>query len=161
MTRFVASLHRILGYFLAGLLGFMVLNVLFQVIARYIFGNPSSVTEEMARYLLIWLGLLGAAYAAGERLHLAIDLLPSRLEGAAKTRLSRIIFALVFIFSLCALFIGGIFLMYITLTTDQTSAALKVPLGYVYIALPLSGILIMLYSLLGFIDPDFELTPAN
>lgn len=160
MSPFLSSIHRFLGYFLAALLGFMVLNVLFQVGARYIFANPSSVTEEMARYLLIWLGLLGAAYATGERMHLAIDLLPQRLDGQAKRQLQIFIHVLVSLFALGALVIGGSYLIYITLSTHQNSAALNVPLGYVYTALPLSGLLIILYALQGILQHDADATDA-
>jgi TRAP-type C4-dicarboxylate transport system permease small subunit len=52
----------------------MVLNVAWQVLTRFVLQNPSSYTEELARYLLIWLGLLGAGYCVGQRSHLAIDI---------------------------------------------------------------------------------------
>ena len=62
---------------------------MWQVLTRFVLGNPSSFTDELARYLLIWVGLFGAAYAIGKRTHLAIDLLPRgsiRGRGARRAR---------------------------------------------------------------------------
>lgn len=124
----------------------MVINVLWQILARYIPVLPGSFTDELARYLLIWVGVLGAAYASGQHMHLALDLLPEKLKGAAKSRLYILINFLVGTFALLVMVIGGIRLMYITLYLEQTSAALGIPLGYVYMVLPLSGLLIIYYS---------------
>ena len=51
----------------------MVINVLWQVFTRFFTATPSSFTDELARYLMIWLGILGAAYVAGKNEHVAID----------------------------------------------------------------------------------------
>jgi TRAP-type C4-dicarboxylate transport system permease small subunit len=130
---------RALGWVLAALMGVAVVNVLWQVFTRFVLADPSSFTDELARYLLIWIGLLGASYAAGRQMHLAIDLLPTKLTGL-------LIEACIFLFALSVLVIGGIHLVVLTLMLGQTSAALHVPLGYVYLALPLSGLLMMFYS---------------
>ena len=141
------QIDRILSGFLIGVMALMVVNVTWQVVSRYVLGDSSSWTEELTRFLLIWVGLLGAAYAAGQRLHLAIDLLPRRLEGRPARRLDIVIQALMAFFALLAMVIGGSRLVYLTLTLKQTSAALGLPLGYVYLVLPLSGLLIIYYSL--------------
>ena len=57
------------------LLGILVIDVLWQVFSRYILTSPSSFTDEIAGFLLIWVGLLGAAFVAGKNEHLAIDLI--------------------------------------------------------------------------------------
>ena len=76
-----------LGYILALIMGIMVINVLWQVFTRFIMGSPSSFTDELARYLMIWVGVLGAAYMSGKRMHVAIDILPSRLSKVKQLRL--------------------------------------------------------------------------
>ncbi|MDP7572961.1 MAG: TRAP transporter small permease subunit, partial [Myxococcota bacterium] len=73
-----AAVDRVLGTLLVVLMAASVVNVLWQVLSRYVLGSPSSFTDELARYLLVWVGLLGSAYAAGQRLHVAVDLLPGR-----------------------------------------------------------------------------------
>lgn len=138
---------RYLGHFLVFLMALMLFSVTWQVITRYIFSAPSSFTDELARYLLIWIGMLGAAYASGKRLHLSIDLLPSRLEGRSRYRLGVFINILIIIFALTTMVIGGIRLVYITYTLGQISAALQIPLAYVYTIIPLSGLLIIYYKI--------------
>lgn len=59
------------------LMAFLVVDVLWQVLSRYILVSPSSVTDELAGYLLIWVGLLGAAYVSGKNEHLAIRFITS------------------------------------------------------------------------------------
>jgi TRAP-type C4-dicarboxylate transport system permease small subunit len=110
--------------------------------------SPSSFTDELARYLLIWVGLLGAAYATGKRLHLAIDIVPNQAGPRSQRVLNVVVNLLVVGFALFVMVVGGIRLVFITLTLDQTSPALGIPLGYVYTALPLSGLLIMYYAVL-------------
>ena len=147
-ARLKASVDRALGWVLVVLMGAAVLNVLWQVFTRFVLANPSSFTDELARYLLIWVGLLGAAYAGGKRMHLAIDLLPTRLTGRAQHALGVFIEACVFVFALFVMVIGGLQLVSLTLLLGQTSAALQIPLGYVYLVLPLSGLLLMFYAVL-------------
>lgn len=137
----------ILYVILAILMALMVVNVLWQVASRYILGSPSSFTDELSRYLLIWVSLLGASYVSGKKLHLAIDLLPLKLHGKKALRLNIFINSIVAVFAFFVLIWGGINLVYITLTLEQTSAALNVPLGYVYAVLPISGVLIIFYSM--------------
>jgi TRAP-type C4-dicarboxylate transport system permease small subunit len=147
MSQATKVVDRALGWLLVTLMGVAVLNVLWQVFTRFVLADPSSFTDELARYLLIWIGLLGASYAAGKQMHLAIDLLPSRLTRRPRFYVGLVIEACIFLFSLSVLVIGGMNLVALTLTLGQTSAALHVPLGYVYLALPLSGLLMMFYSI--------------
>ena len=80
----VGSIRRVvdraLEWLLVTFMSLMVINVLWQVATRFLLRNPSSYTEEIARYLLVWVGILGGAYAVGKRIHLAIDLLPGNIK---------------------------------------------------------------------------------
>jgi TRAP-type C4-dicarboxylate transport system permease small subunit len=125
----------------------MTINVLWQVFSRFILQNPSSFTEELARYMLIWIGLLGASYVSGQKMHLAIDLLSTKLKGKSKSLLEIVIQILVLLFSLFVMVVGGIRLVQITLTLNQISAALQIPLGYIYMVVPISGGLMVFYSI--------------
>lgn len=58
-------IDRSLEYVLMALLSVLVIDVLWQVASRYVLTAPSSMTDELAGYLLIWVGLLGAAYVSG------------------------------------------------------------------------------------------------
>ncbi len=135
---------------LAAVMAAMVLTVLWQVATRYLLRDPSSLTEELARFGLMWLGLLGASYGFGQRAHLAIELIP-RTRRTRRTWRNRIlelvIAACVAAFAILILVIGGLRLVNTTLTLGQTSAALQIERGYVYLALPLSGALILFYTI--------------
>ena len=144
---FRKRIDRLLETLLVVLMGAMVLNVLWQVFTRFVISSPSSYTEEIARYLLIWVGLLGAAYATGQGSHLAVDILPTRLKGRARFRLQLLLKALVASFAFAVLVVGGAQLVRLTLSLGQTSAALHIPLGYVYLVLPVSGLIIVFFVL--------------
>ena len=128
-------------------MGILVIDVLWQVISRYVIGIPSSFTDELAGFLLIWVGLLGAAYVAGQNEHLAIDLLLQKSSPGRKRILGIIIQLFIGLFSLSVLVVGGTLLVYTRFMLQVKSAALSIPLGLVYIVLPISGLLILYYSL--------------
>ncbi|MDX2260545.1 MAG: TRAP transporter small permease [Gemmatimonadales bacterium] len=142
------GLNRLLEGAIAILLAGMVVNVVWQVFTRFVLRTPSSFTEELARYSMIWLGLLGAAYCAGKRSHLALDLLQQRLHGTSRRTLDVVIQGCLLGFALAVMVGGGGRLVWIILELGQTSAALQVKLGYVYLAVPVSGVLIAAYALM-------------
>lgn len=146
MKRAKRVLDRMLGALLIVLMGAAVVNVLWQVFARFVLNAPSSFTEELARFLLIWVGVLGAGYAVGQHDHLALELLPDRLEGRAQAWLKIAIQGCILGFALAILIVGGVQLVYTQLSLGQTSASLGLPLGYVYLVLPLSGAVMVFYA---------------
>ncbi len=150
-------LDKILSTLVVALLAALVAVVLWQIASRYLIGTPSSFTDELSRFLLIWLGLMGAAYVTGQRLHLAIDLLVTRQQRKNQVVFKRIIHLLVTAFAGSVMVYGGYALVSLTLGLGQTSAALRIPLGYVYVAIPLSGLLICVYSLLNMLNPRINL----
>lgn len=141
------KIDLILSRTLIIIMALMVINVLWQVFTRYLTGSPSSFTDELSRYLMIWLGILGAAYVSGKNMHVAIDYLPSKLKEKPRKRLATFVQIIVLLFALFALVIGGIRLVYISFTLGQTTPALGIPLAVVYLVLPLSGLLIVYYKL--------------
>lgn len=141
------QIDRLVRSTLVFLMGFMLFNVVWQVISRYIIGSPSTFTEELARFLLIWICLLGGAYAAGKKMHLSINLLPNKLSKEGKRKLSIFNFSIVILFALLVMVIGGGRLVQISYVLGQSSSALDIPLAYIYSVLPLSGLLIIYYKL--------------
>ncbi|TVR16606.1 MAG: TRAP transporter small permease [Balneolaceae bacterium] len=146
MDKIVEKIDEMLAWILIILMGFLVIDVTWQVLTRFLLGSASSFTEEVARFLLIWIGLLGAAYAYRKDLHLAFDYFSMKVRGPRRKLLGIFIHTLVALFSLLVLVIGGGYLVNLTWELNQVSAALQIRLAYVYSVLPLSGILIMLYS---------------
>ncbi|MCB9279963.1 MAG: TRAP transporter small permease [Lewinellaceae bacterium] len=143
-----------LGRFLALLMGVMTVDVLWGVFTRYAMGNQASWSEELARFLLIWIGILGAAYASGQNMHLAIDLLMPKLTDTNQRRLKVLINTLIILFALTVLVIGGARLMYITNVLGQLSPALRVPMYVVYSVMPLSGLLVIYYKIVDLKSPE-------
>jgi len=141
------KLDKIVGIMLMVILGVMVINVTWQVFSRYVLQSPSSFTDELSRYLLVWLGMLGAAYVAGQGNHLAIDLLPTKLKGEAKRKLLMVINVVIILFVIPVMIMGGANLVYITFILEQKSATLQLPLAYVYMMIPFSGLLVLFYQL--------------
>jgi TRAP-type C4-dicarboxylate transport system permease small subunit len=148
------KIDKILGSFLAALMAIMTLDVLWGVLTRYIIGSQASWSEELARFLLIWIGILGAAYASGQKMHLAIDLLKPKLKPAKQRQLTFVINTLVILFALSVMVIGGIRLIYITQTLGQLSPALQVPMSVIYSVMPISGLLIIYYKVLELYSPE-------
>ena len=141
------KLNRVLEVILIMLLSIMVLNVSWQVFSRYVLANPSSFTDELARYLMIWLGVLGTAYVSGKRLHVAIDILHSQLSLSSQKTMQKVIFSIVMLATFLIFIIGGSRLVYLSYLLGQKSAALQIPLYLVYVCVPLSGACIIFYKI--------------
>lgn len=146
MNKAVGYINKTLAWFTISLSTFLVLCVIWQVISRYVIGKPSTVTDELARYLFMWVALIGAAYTTGMKRHLAIDLLTMKLRGKRKLVNELIIEVAIGTFALVVLVYGGFNLAMKTLSTGQTTPALGLEMGYIYYCLPISGILIIFYS---------------
>jgi TRAP-type C4-dicarboxylate transport system permease small subunit len=139
------GLDQFLRVSIALLMGVMVVNVTWQVFSRYVLGDPSSFTDELARYSMIWLGLLGAAYVSGKNGHLAIDILTAKLQGKSLKYLQLFIHGLVIFFGIAVLVWGGGNLVFISQLLQQKSATLQVPLSWIYGVVPISGVLVVFY----------------
>ncbi len=147
MQNVVNSVNRGLALFTISLSCFLVGCVIWQVISRYILNSPSTVTDELARYLFMWVAMIGAAYTTGQKRHLAIDIITMRLDGLRKTIAEFIIQVAVAAFSAIVLVYGGLTLVFNTLESGQITPALDIQMGYVYLCLPISGLLMIFYSL--------------
>jgi len=148
------QLRNILNHTLYALAGVsflaMVVVTCWQVFTRYILQNPSSWSEEMVSYLFAWMSLFGASIVAGERGNMNIPIIVERM--GAKGRKFFAIFAEV----IACIFAGGILVyggMQITnLAMGQMTSALGVPVGVFYTVLPISGFLIIAYTILNIAD---------
>ncbi len=146
MDKLKQIIDKALAWIVIVVMAVLVIDVLWQVFTRFVLRDPSSFTEELARYLMIWVGLLGASYAAGKRMHLAVDLLPTKLTGRRKHYLGIVIEGFTLLFAVFVLVVGGVRLVWVMLYLGQTSPALQIPLGVVYLAVPVSGLFITFYA---------------
>ncbi|MCK5823910.1 MAG: TRAP transporter small permease [Ichthyobacteriaceae bacterium] len=138
-------------------MGGIVLSIVWQVISRYVFNSPSEYTDELSRYLLIWVGVLGAAYVTGTRGHISLDFFIKKYFTKQLGALDVFSNLLIIAFAFVVLIIGGGRLVFITLSLGQISAALQVPLGYVYSVLPIGGAIIVFYSIYHIYSPKKDL----
>lgn len=142
-------LDRCLEFVTATLFLVMVAVTMWQVISRYILNDPSSLTEEFVRFSLIWLSMLSAAYVVGKKNHIAITLLSDRLKHDKKLILDIIIQTSFILFGAIIMVFGGY--KTVAISIAQISPSLNISMGFVYLSLPVSGILIILYSALNII----------
>lgn len=160
MRTFINILDAVLARVSVFLMTALVFTVLFQVFMRFVVQSPVTFTEELSRFLLIWLGLFASSYAYRLRLHLALDLLLLKLQGGRRKALNVVIHSLIGLFSLTVLVYGGAQLVWLTYILQQYSAALGVSMSVVYSVLPISGLAITIYAAdfilqeLGLIEAD-------
>jgi len=148
------------------ILAALLLVVLWQVTVRYVpVPIPSRFatwTEELARALMLWLTTIGAAYAGGRREHLAIDLLSRKLPAGAARALDASTQGLVLAFGLLVMLVGGGQLVSITLRLEQVAASLGIPMGAVYLAMPVGGFLLSAYAFCNAVEgPPRETPPPD
>jgi len=160
MQNITQIISKILSVILIILMALMVLDVTWQVFTRFILKNPSSFTEELAGFLLIWIGLLGASYAFYTKAHLGIDVLTYKLTGFKKQVVEILINLIVLAFAFFVMFIGGMRLVNLTFTLNQISPALGIKMGYIYLVIPIAGILVIYFAIY-FIVEAIQTTPSE
>ncbi len=132
------------------LLIIMVAVLTWQVFSRYALNAPSTFSEEMLRYSVIWLSMLGAAYATGKNAHMVVDFFQEKTKGIVRDILELLVPIAFLLFAFFALIHGGVLGM--QNAQNQYSPVLRIPMAYIYLALPASGVFIIIYSILNIID---------
>lgn len=136
-----------LGWLAISVLFVLVVDVLWGVFSRKILGDQARWSEELARFLLVWVSFLGGAIAYLDDKHLGVDLLFSHFDGSAR-RLSKIVtHGLVFLFALGVMGIGGTQLVIDRFDSGQLMPALEISKAWFYLAVPTSGYLIGMFAL--------------
>jgi TRAP-type C4-dicarboxylate transport system permease small subunit len=143
---------RILEILVMAAVAVLVVDVLWQVFTRFVIKDPSSWTEELATFLLIWVALLGAAVALNRGAHLGIDYFVGKLNKKARLYTEIFVFFCIGCFAFGVMILGGINLVQTTLHLQQRSPALGIEMGHVYLAVPISGVFMFLYSILAFVE---------
>ena len=150
------GLDKVLEFICCTLLALMTILVTWQVVSRYVLNNPSTITEELVLFSFVWMGLLGGAYLFGKNEHMAMTFLFDKLSEKNQIKV-RIFFELVIMaFAVFILVFGGYNMS--KLSMGQLSSSLQIPMGYIYLALPLSGITTVIYNILNIYDIIKELS---
>ncbi len=145
MDTIKSVLDRVLTWAVVALFAVLVVDVAWQVFARQVLNQPSGWSEELAKYVFIWLGLFGSALVFGERGHIAVDFAVRKLPEIAKVTLTVIVQLAILTFTGLVLIWGGF--LVVQLAWAQNLTGLPVNVGPLYLALPISGILIAFYSI--------------
>lgn len=126
----------------------MVIVVSAQVFFRYVMHNSLSWSEELAIFLFTWLTFIGGEIILRKGNHIAVDALFNALKGIPKLVLSIFMDTVIIVFALIVL-VSGIQLT--IATVNQPSAALQIPMSFVYVSIPISMIMTIIntsYSLI-------------
>ena len=120
-----------------------------QIFTRWILRNPSTVTDEFLRYVLIWASMIGSAYCFYKDKHLVLDLVKGRAKGAFNIILS------VFIEAAIVFFVGYVFVYggwKLTANATNVSSVMRIPFKFLYSILPISGVFIILARVLKYVE---------
>jgi len=145
---------RALELVVIGLFALLVLVVLWGVVSRYSPGIvPSDWTEELAVYLLVWVSLLGSALTYRARGHLGVDYLVHRFDPAAQRLATIAVELCVIVFAGIAFCYGGYRLVADTLAAGQLTPVLQWRVGYLYAAVPISGVFFVAFAVEHLLEP--------
>jgi len=135
--------ERVLGALCAVLLASMVLVVFANVVARYWVNASIGWSEEVSRFMFIWVTFLGSVLAFRKGEHLGLDLLVKALPATA-AHVVLVAGDLLVVGALAYLTIGGVDMTADSLASGWVSSAVPVPYGYVYLVVPVSFALMLL-----------------
>ncbi|MBG0776096.1 MAG: TRAP transporter small permease [Desulfovibrionaceae bacterium] len=143
MDKFFKGLHAALYAVSVVAMSVMLALIFFQVISRYFFGYTFAWSEELARFLFVWVVFLGSALIMGESGHLAVQLLAKKLEGTpAGLALEIFVNLCSYVFILLLLVQGS---KMTSVMTFQTAPGLGISMSAVYVIIPVSACLMLLY----------------
>ncbi|MGJ8654668.1 MAG: TRAP transporter small permease [Opitutaceae bacterium] len=130
----------------------LVCDVVWGVFSRYVMGEQAKWSEELARFLLIWVALIGAAVAFGEKAHLGVDYFVGKLEPTVRKSTALLSHTVVLFFAVSIFIYGGGRVVYDALLLEQMTPALGWKMGYVYLALPIAGCFMALFTIENIIE---------
>ena len=144
------GINLVLSFASALIFAAMVIIGTYQIVTRFVFNSPSTVSEELLTYSFTWMALLATAYVFGKRDHMRMGVLADKFSDKAQKAWSIAAEVLIMLLAGAVMVYGGVTIVQLTMT--QSTASLGIPMGVVYIILPVSGILIVFYSILNIVD---------
>ena len=139
-----AMLARVEGWGLMVMVAVMTVVVLLQVIYRYVLSQPLYWSEEMARYLFVWISILGAALSVQRRGHFGMDFFFRMFPEKGKRFVTFLIYLLMGAVVL-VLLVKGVAL--VQKTAGQLSPAMEISMGWAYACLPAGSFLMAIHLL--------------
>jgi TRAP-type C4-dicarboxylate transport system permease small subunit len=146
LLKFKNGMTVVLNWTLIVVVALLVFDVCWGVFSRYVIGEQTKWTEELARFLLVWVALLGGAVAFGTKGHLGVDYFVGKFDPATQKLMSIVVHGVVLFFAISIFVYGGGRVVYDALAMEQMTPALGWKMGHVYLALPIAGIFMVLYT---------------
>jgi TRAP-type C4-dicarboxylate transport system permease small subunit len=144
------GIDRVLSFACALIFAAMVVIGTYQIVTRFVFNSPSTVSEELLTYSFTWMALLATAYVFGKRDHMRMGFLADKFGEGVQKALGIVSEILILLLAGAVMVHGGVTI--VKLTMIQSTASLGVPMGVVYTIIPISGVLIVVYSVLNIVD---------
>jgi len=143
LDKLFTGLRSVLYWFSVAAMSVMLVVIFAQVISRYVFNWTPEWSEELARYLFVWVVFIGSALIMGESGHLAVQFVPNHFKGTATGRLLEIVINFSGYVFILILFTQGAKMTRVM--TFQMSPGMEIPMSWVYAVIPLSSALMLLY----------------
>lgn len=156
MKQLKKILNNFEGYLCAIMLIAMSIIVFMQVICRFILKSSLPWSEEASRYLLVWVSFLGGAYGIRQGAHLGVEaftlMLPKKVRGFVE-----ILCMVIGIVLCCIIFKFGVDIVSTQMRRVQYSPAMRIPMGYMYLAIPVGMVLFIIRYVQSIIDKIKEM----
>ncbi len=149
MKKVEGIILKIVGWIMALLIFLMMADIFAAVLSRYVFRSSLSFAEELGRYIFVWITFLGMARCIASDKHVALDLISHALSGEAKKKWQIATYVISIVFFV-ALTYGGIMLVQVGM--KQKSPTMRIPMNYLYIVIPICGILSIFFLINKIID---------
>jgi len=145
----IDAINRVVGIFIAAMLGVMSILIILQVISRFVINFPLTWSEELSRYLMIYIVFLGAGLAMRHNSLISIELLPESLTGN-KRRVVIILVMIISIIFFAILFKQGIDIL--SMVKMQSSPGLQLSMAVPYASIPIGSFVLAINSLAVILD---------
>ncbi len=137
------KLEKLILFLLSALFAVMVISIFLQIVLRYVFHSANPWAEELTRYSFVWLTMLGASVASRKRRHMNVDFFTNMMPKIA-LKINNVIASILTLSLFLVMIIYGANLA--SITHKQLSAALSMPMSYAYLAIPVGGFLMLLFT---------------
>ena len=149
-TGLLDSMDKFIEWLSVILMSFMLLLTSANVFGRYVLKHSIFFSEEMARFLFVWVVFLGAAIIIKDKGHVAVNFFAERLAGRKSGKLLEIFIGICGFIFITIVFTGGI-----TLSKTMNmykSSSMQIPMGYVYYVIPIGAGIMMLHHIKNFLS---------
>ena len=143
MKLILNKIEKIILGILAVLFAVMVISLFYQIVMRFVFESANSWSEELTRYSFIWLSMLGSSIATRRSRNMDVDFLVNKMPKTLKSINTVVTKGLIIAFILVIVVYG---ISLVEMTYKQLSPGLRIPMAYMYAAIPTGGILMLIFT---------------